>query len=878
MPVQDQSADEMTRRILEQQSASEDTGDAAAMTERILEGLSGSNQRPAENIARDYLPQYGGDASRISMARADNDAERQMRLRREYPEAEYYPASVMTEGRPTWRRSPDDPVSFVSPTMAETLAEPMEESDGAMMIPNTVAAGTLELGNRAANILAPGAEQLAAESAALIATRGGSAVLSGVLKLLRYVGAGAVGGAGGEAVRQGVQSVQGVQAQDIGGQAQQVVGSGIAGGLGGAAGFGLESIIGRMVQTGPMGVSEQGMEAAEAMRELADLPGAPRTPAWLGASTERVGLMPQQVVRQGPAEIIKRISSVASRIWPRINNYAQRQNEVLVNALESISDPATAGTARQELMDATQELNQAFAGDLRASLGVTDIPVEEVGAAIRAGREVYEATSREAVDALYTAARAGGDFRFNVAAVNKAIDRIEQNQLRPLPGRDGSPVQVDPEGTAPLRRFIAAWREIDHAEMGVEDLLRLRGALHDMSQPGVEGVRLPAATANQLRAALGEAMDSPIAQIGADGVTYPVGPDALRAWRSAQEAAAQRFSNLDQSTIVEIARSDRPYQMAERFLQPGNVDQVRDLRRILDSSGEQGAAAWQEITNGFKADLLRDVMNLPERLAQYQGRNESTLGMMLTRNEMDAVNRTARSIERLRQTDIPQIAAAQESADAFIQGLLRGSIPSRRTAAIIDSLTDLANRRGVDSWAETSPGRAVRASAIESIINGVVDTNARGQAVNQARLTRAISNARARGVTDLLTDADMALLNNVELVNSIISQSTTDIGGAMSGTTSVSSIRGIGDALALLPTMWIGRILTSNAGRNLLIGSGVRVPQSTLRGINFMGRLADDVAFSQEESADLASFIEGGLIDVPEPSILSNPNALRAVP
>jgi hypothetical protein len=826
----------------------------------LQNALTDEPRAPLEPIAREYLPGFGGGASRISLARADTPQEATMRLRQQFPEGRFFPASVggvVTDNRATYQTAPGEPLSFVSPTIGEAFQQ------------GGFAGATGEILQRTANLFAPSAEAIAAEAALLAATGGSSAAPRAGLavggagaRLMRYVFTGAAGGAAGETARQGGQSATGVQGQTLGQQGQQVVGSGISGAAGGAFGFGLESGVTRLTSAGPLGVSETGQAASRAMNEMAQLPGAPRAPAWMGATTERVGLMPQQVAREGVAEIIKRVAGAASRVWPRINNYTQQQRETILNAIELARDPASFGTARAELTQAVDELNAAFASDLSRSLGIRGMNAEELGIAIAAGREVYETVSKEAVDGLYTIARSGGDYRFDTSPVNDAIAGIRETVLRPLPGADGQPVSMDPEGTRFLRDWIGRWERTDQTALGIDDLRALRGNLYEMSQPGYEGARLPDAAARRLRAALGAALDSPVSYIGPDGVAtrqIPEGP--LQAWRSAQEAARQRFTNLENSTLMEIARSDRPYQTARNIvLNPEGVDQVIALRRTLNQAGEEGARAWGEITNGFKADLVSSIGRgeLPERLAAYDGRNRLALDALLDPSERQAFEATSSAIQRARQTDIPEIARNQETAQSFAQALLGGQIPSSRPAAIIDTLGELARRRGVNSWAETAPGQAIRAAAFDTIIDSAIETTTRGPRLNQGRYERALRTARQRGLMELMTPEDRVLLENVELVNRVVEQSAADVGTAIAGA-STAQVGGLSDFLLTLPYLTVGRVLTSNAGRNILIGTGIQTPRSVARTVNFAGRLIDDATLSQEQSADLAAFM--GQID-----------------
>jgi hypothetical protein len=863
-----------TRSLLEEALANQPAqSDTRALLARGLEGVSSA---PDEQIAREFLPGFGGGASRISLARADTPQEATMRLRQQFPEGQYFPPGLMTGDRATYQTAPGEPLSFVAPTIGEAF-----ETGG-------FAGAAGEILQRTTNLFAPSAEAIAAETALLAATGGSSAAPRALLavggagaRLMRYVLAGAAGGAAGETARQGVQSATGVQGQTLGQQGQQVVGSGISGAAGGALGFGLESGVTRLTSAGPLGVSETGQQAVRAMDEMSRLPGAPRAPAWMGATTERVGLMPQQVAREGVAEIIKRVAGAASRVWPRINNYTQQQRETILNAIELARDPASFGTARAELTQVVDELNAAFASDLSRSLGIRGMNAEELGIAIAAGREVYETVSKEAVDGLYEIARSGGDYRFDTSPVDEAIQSIQETVLAPFPGRpsqfspefrqvmgdplpgpSGGSVDIAPDGVGPVRSWIAEWGQIDTSQLGVDEIRRLRSNLYLMSQPGYEGPRLPDSIARRLRGALSEALDRPVAYVGPDGVAQTDIPEEpLQAWRAANEAARQRFTNLENSTLMEIARSDRPYQTARNIvLNPEGVDQVIALRRTLNQAGEEGARAWGEITNGFKADLVSSIGRgeLPERLAAYDGRNRLALDALLDPSERQAFEATSSAIQRARQTDIPEIARNQETAQSFAQALLGGQIPSSRPAAIIDTLGELARRRGVNSWAETAPAQAIRAAAFDTIIDSAIETTARGPRLNQGRYERALRTARQRGLMELITPEDRVLLENVELVNRVVEQSAADVGTAIAGA-STAQVGGLSDFLLTLPYLTVGRVLTSNAGRNILIGTGIQTPRSVARTVNFAGRLIDDATLSQEQSADLAAFM--GQID-----------------
>jgi len=845
---------------------------------RIGRNIAAERRRRRASSNVDVSGRGVSPLTRMEMAGVDTPAEREAVFRLRYPEGEFYQPSAVGGGREVFRPTPDQPLQYVDPTVSEVARAggmTLPERNGSMLenlgrsyravLGEYPAAGRVlgEIGLEAFDVLGGDAPALGLEAAALAglrATPGGR-----VLSMARPVTVGALAGMGGAsaggAFEQGLQYVRGTQRQTPLEQSRTVSLETALGGAGGFIGGSLGSAGGRSrAAIEDRGLTRTTDEQRQAVESFGSLAQGRRAEAGTG----ELGLLPSQV---SDSEVLRALTSAASRIFPRISRYQQEQRDLLLERLGDLASASDVDAARSSVLGQYEQLLGSYRADLRSIMGQTGLDQRQGGQALVAGRELFERESGEVVRGLYDHARSLGPVQFNIRGdtvdgVESLIDRANaayaqaSRPVQQIDPRTGETVMQSAMGPAERREAEAVLSQIEQLpdNATVDDLRNLASRLYDASQPGPEGARASHALARSIRAEILNTIENPVS--GA--------PEAIQAYRAAANAARERFSALELGDIVALARSgnDQQFYAAYRTATDpsvGGVDRLTNIRDVLTST-EGGRQKWNAFRESFRGDLSEDVGALPQRLARYQETDEGRrmLDMLLSPQQRNQIDTLAARVERLQSTRIEQVAQAEETSRVFADRVMNASTPTGR----VEAMREFLEASGGEQWKSSAAGRAVRAGIIEHFMRNAIGLRQGGERfINPARLRKELNNYRQRGLLQFLNESDIETLRNIDNVTFFVEAIGADVGTSLVARQEVNQLFNNPNVLktiaSLAPYMTFGRMMTSESIQRALRGEARRAQPSDYLTQRFLFSLTDDLAVQDEEEYEILQNLEG---------------------
>lgn len=591
------------------------------------------------------------------------------------------------------------------------------------------------------------------------------------------------GGSLGEAAQEGVEPMMGVPQQETVSEiAPRAAGKGVVGAVGGAVGMGIEKGINAVRGAGVMGIkpeAEGAMQAAERM-------GLPP-------------LMPQQVTT---SPFVQRIGAQSSAVSETIPRLVYEQEAALTARLNGLRDPASAENFIGEVTGLlAKERKEILSRGIAAGTDAAD-----AGQALIEGRARYEIMSKNYVDAAYQAARKIGTPEFDLSPVYRAIDDITAGA--PAMGAKGE-IQGQPPLPKPLQEVIKKLRDFDPSAPDIikdgkvftkTDFLKsLRSQLWDLKTPPVgEPIRQEQALAGKMYKAITDVMDNPV---NAD-------PGFVSAWKSASNAARERFDTLEKNIVIETGRTQTPEVLADRLARPLNSSNLSILRAVT------GVTKYFKMQDFFKTKLVENADDITRTIGQF---DDKTLGMLLSPDEQAAYREIGNRIDRLNSMKIESaIERSKGPVEAVKNAILTGS--AERSAELYKMVSKSGGPNG-------DVGKAIRGAIIENIWSDVMRIpkgEAAEMAVRQTLATK-LTQIKHAGADKFLTPGDISDLRDLHIYKSMI-DGGTDTGASIQAAETISGAARFNAAamIKLAHYAGMGRLITSGAGRKFLTGSGAK--------------------------------------------------------
>jgi hypothetical protein len=794
------------------------TGDDVRARERDITQLRREDRRQAlgEQVGQENLEEGFFDDPLI---RADLAASRGFEAKRAkfhsyYPDGDF----ILVDEPPTVVVSPSGREIETAPSRGSTVLfrknqnEPFLEFD-------TVGWTTNELWMDAIDIVVGAGPSIAGEVAL---TKGFGAIGSVILR-------GAAGTLVGEISNEAIERVRGFARETWDNAAQRIGFESLVAGLGGKVAD--TTIRGplNLFRGRPLVEAAPGAEPAiAAVREL-NLAGA-----------NIPGLMPNQVSNN---VIIQRLGNLSSALTPAMGRYVQQQDKALVQVLGTLRDKNLAQFSKGEFTT----LHREASDQIVAAMKLPDANLTDVGNAIARGLAEYENLSRATVDQLYLNARTKGAPVFDVSGLKTVARSIEAGI--PVAQEGGAAVQAMPLPSS-LRETVEMIKNLDPAMPStttisptgqvvevpaMEQLRSIQQSLFDIAYVGNYVTATP--PDRQAARAAKKVLDSINHTI--ESATH-TDPAFLAAWREANEAAALRFSTLEKAFVVnakniaEGGNLQTLASMAENLAQPLQRENIQLLKEIMPP------ARFEEMRQGMMADFIspRNRSTISAKLNNF---DKETLDLIMTPLEQQGMRQVGENITRLDNVGIRRVLERQDTRRAAMSDLV-----NREDTAGINELVRLMPKDPQDPVR-----RQMRAGLVDDIILRSTRTNDSFDVINidSNALTQTLQQYERMGVLRILTNEDVAVLNNAARVAQRIKSSTADAGTSIQAAQAVSGMRSFKESafFTALEAFGTGRIYTNPTMQRILLGTGDAAPWQSLTPSRFGVVLGLELARIEEE-------------------------------
>lgn len=524
------------------------------------------------------------------------------------------------------------------------------------------------------------------------------------------------------------------------------------------------------------------------------------------AAARRLGVdapLPGQTTR---SRIIERLQGQSGQTSPVIQNSLDRTNQQLVGQLNDLSS-LSASERQFAINNISTSFDNAKNNIVLDISSRTNLSTEDFGFYLQELTDTYQRESQKKVTEAYNIARSFEEPSFNLNPLQEfASETARQTtvRVREQSGRVlGEAVEeAIPDQLSDVRQIADQIRRADPESVGVDQLVSWERQLFDLSQPDAPGAALkePQKKAIELRKKVREALDNPTNQ----------GPEFGRAWSAAREAAAKRFSTLEDSYISLISRTDRPNQIANRLFDPNQVSptDVRLIRRVA------GSEKFADVQAAFADRLLQDPDKLSTLLDTY---DSDVLSLMLSPQQRTAFRNAATQVDNLNLTNITKAAQRQTEFQPFIRDLVTGEGSTARTTALFRFVNQNGGREG-------SLGRIIRTGLIEELAKDTVQkasAKTGGARVRSEAFNEALEEFSSRGLDRFFTRTELRNLKDIISVADFSDVQGEGVAALLGASATQEAFRGnLQGVFTLLRNLGLGNVLVSDSGRFLIQGIG----------------------------------------------------------
>jgi len=562
-----------------------------------------------------------------------------------------------------------------------------------------------------------------------------------------------LGGFFGESAQQGVQELRGVQQQNLGevfGQAQT---QGGVSAVGGALGLGLGKVV-DTVRGGPAVTLAPGAE--DALR-----------------AGERLGLERNLTVGESlDNPIVKKIEGQSGATLPTIQRYMTARAEELRNIVQKMGDPESAKRllATDELARANRAERASILQMMKGTQPKTKL--SEGGSALNKGLDQYHKRSGQRVTAAYVRARQIQEPAYQISELQQLAREVQEGV--PFEKADGSIGRAGESLQGSINDISTQIRQANPdlpaitTEAGdvipsTEQLRAWRTALWDAKTPAVgEAANNQHRQAGRLYGKITEILKNPKGG----------SPEFTKAWKQANDMAAERFKTLDQIVLMKVAKDETPAQLAKRLGTANQVDNLKVLRETIPSE------KFAKFQDSVKFDMLENADGLTKRLESF---DKETLDMLIAPGEQRILKAMGAKIDELNTLNIKDVLARQTKVGAAVRDMF-----TRNETASISLLGDIVEKNG---GLKGDLGQQLRAALIEDFKERVIIREGGTSKVSATAIEGAIKEFRDKGITQFLTSQDMRILANLDEFLPFI-RSTTDSGTSLQAASAAAGARG----------------------------------------------------------------------------------------
>lgn len=642
------------------------------------------------------------------------------------------------------------------------------------------------------------------------------------------------GTAVGHLAKEGVEEVRGYQLQPWSEVAKQTLGEGaIAGATAGGLGLARNAI---NVGTGG-GLLNIAPEDRAAQARVA---------------SSGLDLEPLTAPQLAPEhKVLQRLSRQAASTSTQSQNQMRLQEMSAEQALRSLKDSANATDIGRQTMRVTEKtFREKWFKTLKADKGF--VSPEKGGRALQGAGKDFVSGSRNVVRAAYdkadTAAAAEQPV-FNLQPALQQIKEIEDSvraalpdQTAPLgmhvPGTPGGPaivsggsmnVAATPQGQ--LLDVIRDIKAIAPEQTNYEVVKQLRTRLFDLIDNHPWNWDFNKHQALNLYKTLTGVLERP-----ANGA-----PEFVQAFKTANQAAAERFSILERPSLQRIIKADQPAKLASTYALPGQF--TEEVYQALRAHSPEKLKQFQR---SAQLQILQKPSGAMKAVTDWIRRDPDGFSRIVPAAERKAFLDTAQNVDRLASDKAVTLLNQQTRASQYVRTLLKDQDPAGVDEAI----------RAVGGHG-TKGHKLLRAGAIEDTVASVTEKGPRGYlVVDHDRLKSHIETMKKSGVWEkVLTRDDRVKLAALDDYTRLL-QSGKDVGTSLEAAQEIGKLKHPTTFLSGLHQLsmnsLIARFLVSPASTKFLIGGGRQFNFSTVRRLGLVvGTIADDLEAGEQGPAPL---------------------------
>ncbi|MCP4900057.1 MAG: hypothetical protein GY906_24065 [bacterium] len=683
---------------------------------------------------------------------------------------------------------------------------------------------------------------LAGETAATLAGRAVTGAVSATpagrgASLITALGRIALGAFGGQIAQESMQSLRGLQAET---PAEQALKAGVQAGIGVGGAVVAEPLI-RGVANLARGAGAFALRpgGAEAMRSAQRL---------------GIGALPVNLVIDN--QLIRRIAGQATAVTNRLRRTMEQRELSTAIALQQFAKGAKAEVKRPT----TETLTRAFQSEKenilrRLQTQAKRQPRGQVRVQRRTGREIArpevgaqlknmlakaDFRLQGDVNLAYSNARAIQEPQFDVNSLQNAVGFFERGGFRQIstirevtdPVTKAVTTRAGPEraGQIPgeIQDVLNQIKALDPNLPSITDTLpngqqvvisgtdqlgNLREQLFDLTvlPPGGRGAltaeqRRSRRMAIELSKVIDETMDTPA----------NINPKFRGSWKRARKLAKERFDFQETAIFMQAARSETPAELALRIGDLSGAEGAKNATNLRVLKDQLGPREFEQVQDFIVSDLLNDPFTLTRKLGEA---NPSALRLAASPQDIGVLRKMGKEFDRLNQLKLTEIAGQQNQVGRAVNGLV-----GRGDTAMIDELSQVIKRQG---GKDSSFGRFMRAGIIDELTNALrFEKGAERVAFSTYR--EKLTKFDRSGALDFLTKGEKTFLNDVERVSDLFRE-VQDMGASLLGGQTSQQIFGSilrpGSAtptafIKLLELIGFGRLMTSEFGRRVFIGTG----------------------------------------------------------
>lgn len=622
----------------------------------------------------------------------------------------------------------------------------------------------------------------------------------------------AIGAMGGRLLKEVYQWARQTQDQELASIAKDTAVSGGASYLGGLLG----RILGASINVGKGGVSSTALDAQKIK---------------LLERAEDLGLDPLMIHQIANSPLLQRMGAQSEAVNAFLGDVAKGQSDSALRRLMNMRLAARSGKSLDEVAKELAAGEKKLLDDAVRPLvggGTTD----DVGRGLQDGFGEFDALDDAGVNLAYDQARAAESPTFDANRLQGKTATIKRGDLakgqaqptprdvvqhergtishpQPKPSPD---VQVSGDPAGEVRKVMDDILRMDpniadfKGTDAMDQLKQLRTRLGPYTQPppGTKPGHVEAA-ARKLWGEISAVMDNPQ---NADEAFKTL-------WSRASRLAQQRFERLDNSTLINMAKSDRPAELANNlFSGPFGVDDLKTVKANLT------APRWQQ----FRREALNYYGHRPDELGDFlDNADPETLDLLFSKESQKVLGDVATEIRRIRGAGLADARLKQTKKDQFFAQLIDND-----SSAYIEKLYEMSGPEA---------RKDIRAAILDRIANASKQYRpgkpGKGdEMLNPNKMRFELERVLRVGFRKFLTSEDVQLVRDLARYLDVVYQGS-DAGTSILGAEIASQFQqalkqsALGHPVKAVNT-WVrlqemkifGRIMASPRARHLLLGRG----------------------------------------------------------